>query len=617
MGTAARVVITVGWLAALAPLAWGRQEALEDRLPHLEYARLFDAFHSWSNRLGRTYGSPDAKRTAIEHFYYNRKVVLACNEASVTTGFGCAINGFADESHASFNAARLRPFSKLDMRYAPEATHDASVLPGGHLPSSHDWATSSLLGPVRDQGACAGSYAFAATAAIESLHAIMTGRSQPLSEQMLISCAGGGGCDGDLPHNALGWVHAKGGLSSDASYPYLSTNGSALRCGCCGGAFGLCAPTQPECERALTTGGYFEIPSGDEALLLDAVAQQPVISAVDASAHTFMLYAQGVYEPPAGFGGKNGPSPNHAVVIVGYGQTAGNVAYWKVRNSWGSGWGEDGYVRIRRGTHALGIGSYAVYPATPTAPIRCAAPTDGDVRLSALPRGVVTVYENGAWRALCAEDKHVLVGAGNLVCKQLGYGYAEKAESYHTDATQTLLTGQRVCAQDDVSLLQCANRQNARGCSAMLGVECAPAAPGSAAAQVRTEAGAALQFCGSAYVPGWDAPATPNPARVGNNRHRHQSSTPEPSEDAGDGAADGADGGADGGAGGGADGGRHGGRHGAHAILAQPQPASLAPAHDGELPATALAAAALAAVLAVLSAARVLRARAARRGARV
>ena len=59
----------------------------------------------------------------------------------------------------------------------------------------------------------------------------------------------------------------------------------------------------------------------------------------------------------------DGEEPNHAVLLVGYGIDSQLGEYWRIRNSWGTGWGEEGYARMARNTIInCGIASAAFYP---------------------------------------------------------------------------------------------------------------------------------------------------------------------------------------------------------------------------------------------------------------
>lgn len=70
------------------------------------------------------------------------------------------------------------------------------------------------------------------------------------------------------------------------------------------------------------------------------------------------MYSTGVFEDSQ----CNPKNLNHAILIVGYGQTANGLKYWLIKNSWGPEWGEGGYVKLRRGENMCGIATMAYTP---------------------------------------------------------------------------------------------------------------------------------------------------------------------------------------------------------------------------------------------------------------
>ncbi|XXG55336.1 hypothetical protein AAC387_Pa03g3031 [Persea americana] len=103
-----------------------------------------------------------------------------------------------------------------------------------------------------------------------------------------------------------------------------------------------------------------DVPANNENALLNAVANQPVSVAIDASGFDFQFYSSVV------FTGQCGISLDHGVTAVGYGTTADGTKYWLVKNSWGTGWGENGYIMMERDVDAkeglCGIAMQASYP---------------------------------------------------------------------------------------------------------------------------------------------------------------------------------------------------------------------------------------------------------------
>eukprot|EP00897_Mesotaenium_endlicherianum_P005707 jgi/Mesen1/5164/ME000256S04350 len=192
-----------------------------------------------------------------------------------------------------------------------------------HLPPAVDWRQKRVLAGVKDQGHCEACWAFAAVGAIEAASAILLSRQVAASEQQVIDCQRGssscaGGWPGDALEYAAGNTARYGGLAPEAGYPY---RGAKSATGC-------------DAKKVDFLGVL--------GLLL-AVQRQPVVVSLEADQDSFINYSgKGVYDDPACF---SNALVDHAVLLVGYNLTA-KTPHLIIRNSWGRGWGDGGYMYL-------------------------------------------------------------------------------------------------------------------------------------------------------------------------------------------------------------------------------------------------------------------------------
>lgn len=186
-------------------------------------------------------------------------------------------------------------------------------------------------------------------AATEGITKLKTGKLKSLSEQELVDCDIKGedeGCDGGFMDSAFQYILQNKGITSESNYPYR-------------GSDGICNREKAATPAAEITG-YEDVPSNNEKALLQAVANQPVSVAIDGSSYDFRFYSSGV------FNGDCTTYLDHAVTAIGYGTAGDGTKYWLIKNSWGTSWGEGGYMMMQRDVSAkeglCGIAMKASYP---------------------------------------------------------------------------------------------------------------------------------------------------------------------------------------------------------------------------------------------------------------
>ena len=211
------------------------------------------------------------------------------------------------------------------------------------LPVSTDWTAKGVVTPVKDQGQCGSCWSFSTTGALEGAYAIQYGKLESFSEQQLVDCdtlGNGGkdhGCNGGLMDNAFSWIAKNDGLCLEAEYPYVS--GTTKTAGKCEKS---CKPVAGS-----DVSKFVDVEPASDLAFTTALAQQPVSVAIEADQREFQLYKSGV------FTGACGTNLDHGVLAVGYGIDNG-VEYYKVKNSWSTTWGENGYIRLGKGANYNG-----------------------------------------------------------------------------------------------------------------------------------------------------------------------------------------------------------------------------------------------------------------------
>jgi C1A family cysteine protease len=326
-----------------------------------EEASLANQFSAFMRTHEKNYATAEETLLRFNNFKMNVDKIAKLNAESLHATF--AVNKFSDLSAEEFRELYLMPKAPADfvaqacLAKGVTKRFDASA---DALPTSINWVTQNRVSPVKDQGQCGSCWTFSTSGAIESAYAIKMNQDASkllLSEQAIVDCSFNcsnvdpygsicnQGCNGGWPWAALTDVIRWGGLPTEDDYPYTAADGTCS----ISGKKVFAAPKGYNCLAGPDQKGG----PADEAVAMPTALQAGPLS-IALNADLFQSYSSGIINVDPSTCVNN--QLDHAVLLVGYDtDSKTNTPYWLIKNSWGAGWGESGYVRMFRGNGLCGV----------------------------------------------------------------------------------------------------------------------------------------------------------------------------------------------------------------------------------------------------------------------
>ena len=300
------------------------------------------SFEQWKQTNKKMYLTPSENNFRIKVFSKNANTLASMKSQDL--GYETHIGKFADLTDEEF----LVKYTGLMQANFPEEMYEETrqllnsmtkEKPRSLGNSEIDWEREGKLGRVRNQNQCGSCYSFASALSLQALFAKNNRLSEVLefSEQNIVDCTkpyGNNGCGGGL--NEVSFTFAADyGVMPRSMYPYTGEHD------------GSCKHDTKKAIKANTRVGIIKL---NPQQMIQGLGFAPLAVGMDSAGIKY--YKHGIIPPTIS---TCTPNPNHAVVIFGMGSYDNGKPYWRVRNSWGADWGENGNFRIHADMEGPGV----------------------------------------------------------------------------------------------------------------------------------------------------------------------------------------------------------------------------------------------------------------------